>query len=113
MATSPAHRFGQDLGNLLEDVVLNRILLPRLAVFAQAKNYYLDWQRDRPARPGKKVTWQDKYGNAHDLDFVIEIGGTDRQIGRPIAFIEAAWRRYTKHSKNKAQEIQGALLPVV
>jgi len=30
-----------------------------------------------------------------------------------LAFIEAAWRRYTKHSKNKVQEIQGAVLPVV
>jgi hypothetical protein len=25
------------------------------------------------------------------------------------AFIEIAWRRYTKHSRNKAQEIQGAI----
>ena len=32
--------------------------------------------------------------------------------GRPLAFIEAAWRRYTKHSRNKAQEIQGAVLPI-
>ncbi len=113
MATSPSHKFGQDLGNLLEDVVLNRILKPRLQAFTQAKNYYLDWQRDRPARPGKKVSWEDKYGNKHDLDFVIEVGGTDNKIGKPVAFIEAAWRRYTKHSKNKAQEIQGALLPII
>lgn len=113
MATSPSHKFGQDLGNLLEDVVLNRILKPRLQAFARAKNYYLDWQKDRPARSGKKVCWEDKYGNKHDLDFVIEVGGTDQKIGRPVAFIEAAWRRYTKHSKNKAQEIQGALLPII
>ena len=26
-----------------------------------------------------------------------------------MAFIETAWRRYTKHSRNKAQEIQGAI----
>jgi hypothetical protein len=30
----------------------------------------------------------------------------------PLAFIESAWRRYTKHSRNKAQEIQGAILPL-
>jgi len=30
-----------------------------------------------------------------------------------VAFIETAWRRYTKHSRNKAQEIQGAILPLV
>ena len=31
---------------------------------------------------------------------------------RPRAFIEVAWRRYTRHSKNKAQEIQGAITPL-
>lgn len=113
MAQSPSHKFGQDLGKLLEDIVQYDILKPRLQQFAQTKNYYLDWQRSRPARRGKKVTWEDKYGNKHDLDFVIEIDGTDDQIGTPVAFIESAWRRYTKHSKNKAQEIQGAILPII
>jgi len=46
------------------------------------------------------------------LDFVLERGGTDDKLGIPIAFIETAWRRYTKHSKNKAQEIQGAIIPL-
>ncbi|ABE31719.1 hypothetical protein DR64_3393 [Paraburkholderia xenovorans LB400] len=113
MANSPSHKFGQDLGNLLEHVVLYLILKPRLESFAKAKNYYLDWQKDRPARTGKKVTWADKYGNTHDLDFVIEVGGTEESRGTPVAFIEAAWRRYTKHSKNKAQEIQAAILPII
>ena len=113
MAQSPSHKFGQDLGKLLEEIVLDDILKPRLQQFAKPKNYYLDWQRPRPARSGKKVTWEDKYGNKHDLDFVIEIEGTDYQLGRPVAFIESAWRRYTKHSKNKAQEIQGAILPII
>lgn len=113
MAQSPSHKFGQQLGKLLEDIVLYDILKPRLQQFAQVKNYYLDWQRSRPARSGKKVTWEDKYGNKHDLDFVIEVDGTDNKLGRPVAFIESAWRRYTKHSKNKAQEIQGAILPII
>lgn len=113
MARSPSHKFGQDLGNLLEEIVLDDILKPRLLEFAQAQNYYLDWQRSRAARSGKKVTWTDKYGNKHDLDFVIEVNGTDNKLGTPIAFIESAWRRYTKHSKNKVQEIQGAILPII
>lgn len=113
MAQSPSHKFGQELGKLLENIVLNDILKPQLQEFTRANNYYLDWQKYRPARKGKKVTWEDKYGNKHDLDFVIEINGTDTQIGRPIAFIESAWRRYTKHSKNKVQEIQGAILPII
>ena len=66
----------------------------------------------RPARSGKLVKWLDGYGNAHNLDFVLERGGSYNQIGTPVAFIESAWRRYTKHSKNKAQEIQGAVVPV-
>ncbi|MBA4396918.1 MAG: DNA methylase [Syntrophus sp. (in: bacteria)] len=43
---------------------------------------------------------------------MIERDGTDERIGRPLAFIETAWRRYTKHLRNKAQEIQGAILPL-
>ncbi|CAB3624699.1 hypothetical protein LMG26685_00121 [Achromobacter mucicolens] len=113
MAQSPSHKFGQDLGNLLEYVVLYLILKPRLENFAKAKSFYLDWQKSRRARPGKKVTWEDKYGNTHDLDFVIEAGGSEETRGIPVAFIEAAWRRYTKHSKNKAQEIQAAILPII
>ncbi len=56
------------------------------------------------------MSWLDRFGNSHDLDYVFERGGTDTMIGQPVAFIEVAWRRYTKHSKNKAQEIQGAVL---
>ena len=108
MAESPAHRFGQVIGELLESVVH-----PQLEDFCRNQGLYLDHQkRDRPARSGKKVSWSDQYGNAHDLDFVIEREGTDQQIGRPVAFIESAWRRYTKHSRSKAQEIQGAILPL-
>ena len=108
MAESPAHRFGQLIGELLESV-----LLPQLEDFCRSEGLYLDHQKnERSARRGKKVPWTDQYGNTHDLDFVIERGGTDNEIGRPIAFIESAWRRYTKHSRNKAQEIQGAILPL-
>lgn len=108
MAESPAHRFGQSIGELLEAVIR-----PELENFCEAQGLYLDHQKKkRPARSGKKVSWTDQYGNIHDLDFVIERDGTDRQIGRPVAFIESAWRRYTKHSRNKAQEIQGAILPL-
>jgi hypothetical protein len=108
MAESPAHRFGQVIGELLESV-----MRPQLEAFCEQQGLYLDHQKKvRPARSGKKVTWTDQYGNIHDLDFVIERDGTDKQIGRPLAFIESAWRRYIKHSRNKAQEIQGAILPL-
>lgn len=108
MANSPSHRFGQIIGDLLEE-----IMTPQLQFFCNERNLYLDKKGIRgKARGGKKVSWVDKYGNVHDLDFVIEKGGTADMRGRPLAFIEAAWRRYTKHSRNKAQEIQGAVLPI-
>lgn len=108
MADSPAHKFGQIIGDLLEE-----IMAPQLQSFCDARGLYLDKKGARgPARTGKKVTWEDRFGNSHDLDFVIEKGGTSEQKGRPVAFIEAAWRRYTKHSRNKTQEIQGAILPI-
>jgi hypothetical protein len=108
MAESPAHKFGQVIGGLIESVVM-----PPLEQFCEKQGLYLDSQKkNRPARRGRKVSWQDSYGNFHDLDFVIERNGSDYEIGQPVAFIEAAWRRYTKHSRNKAQEIQGAILPL-
>ncbi len=92
---------------------MEEITFPFLRDFCQQRGLYLDRQGYRgKARNGRKVCWKDQYGNSHDLDFVIEQGGTSDKIGRPIAFIEVAWRRYTKHSKNKAQEIQGAVLPI-
>ena len=108
MANSPSHRFGQIIGDLLEE-----IMTPQFQSFCNVRGLYLDKKGVRGgARSGKKVAWIDKYGNSHDLDFVIEKGGSESVRGRPLAFIEAAWRRYTKHSRNKAQEIQGAILPI-
>lgn len=107
MAKSPAHRFGQIIGDLLEEIIL-----PQLQQYCDERGLYLDKKGKRAARPGSKVSWQDRYENFHDLDFVIESGGTDDVLGRPVAFIEAAWRRYTKHSRAKAQEIQGAVMPI-
>lgn len=108
MAQAPGHRLGQIIGDTLELAIG-----PALAKFADRHDLYLDGKGEREARPGKKVTWQDDLGNAHDLDHVLERGGSDEKLGVPVAFIESAWRRYTKHSRNKAQEIQGAILPLM
>jgi hypothetical protein len=104
VAESFAHKWGQTIGNLLQESL--RELLQSVA---DRHGLYLDYQRTRAARTGKKVTWKDRYGNSHDLDYVFERGGTDTVLGLPAAFIETAWRRYTKHSRNKAQEIEGAV----
>lgn len=108
MARSPSHKLGQIIGDQLEASVREP-----LAAIAQRFNLYLDFKHPRPTRGRKrKVTWKDNRGNVHDLDYVMEEGGSETVIGRPRAFIEIAWRRYTKHSKNKAQEIQGAITPL-
>ena len=108
MAESLAHRWGQIIGDVFEMFVRNI-----LADVAKQHSLYFDFKRPRKARGGQgKVTWQDGYGNKHDLDYVLERGGTEEVLGEPVAFIESAWRRYTKHSKNKAQEIEAAVMPV-
>jgi hypothetical protein len=107
MAESPAHRLGQIIGEILEAGIL-----PTLQQFANKHHLYLDKKGPRPCRPGLQCRWKDLKGNEHDLDYVLERGGTTGQLGVPAAFIETAWRRYTKHSKNKAQEIQGAIVPL-
>ena len=107
MAESLSHKFGQIIGDLLE-----LALEPHLQKFARKHKLYLDKKGVRKARSGKKVIWTDTRENKHDLDFVLERGGTENKIGVPVAFIESAWRRYTKHSRNKAQEIQSAILPL-
>ena len=107
MAESLSHKFGQIIGELLE-----LALEPHLQKFAKKHKLHLDKKGERKGRTGKKVSWTDGNENKHDLDFVLERGGTENKIGIPVAFIESAWRRYTKHSRNKAQEIQSAILPL-
>jgi hypothetical protein len=108
MATAPGHRFGQIIGDVLEAAIA-----PLLQRFAAEQGLYLDHKGERQCRTGTKCAWSDLNGNAHDLDFVLERDGTQQTKGVPAAFIETAWRRYTKHSRNKAQEIQGAIIPLV
>lgn len=109
MAKSPAHRFGQIIGDLLEHTLI-RYCAPIAAEYGM----YLDYKHARPARNHQsEVRWKDINGNTHKLDIVIEANGSETKTGRPRAFIEMAWRRYTKHSKNKAQEISAAIRPLV
>jgi hypothetical protein len=108
MAQSPSHRFGQIIGDTLEAAIR-----PILQTIASELGMYLDAKGERKVRGAKrKVAWVDGRGNTHDLDYVFEADGDAETIGSPRAFIEIAWRRYTKHSRNKAQEIQGAILPL-
>lgn len=107
MAQSPAHTFGQIIGDVLESA-----FKVRFQQLASQHSLFFDSKGTRPARAGKKVTWTDALGNSHDLDYVLERGGSATRVGQPVAFIELAYRRYTKHSKNKVQEIESAVASI-
>lgn len=109
MAISPAHIFGEIIGNFLENTIITY-----LKPIVERNGFYLDYKHERKARKGKvEVRWEDDNGNTHKMDLVVEENGSEEEFGKPRAFIEVAWRRYKKHSKNKVQEIAGAVLPIV
>lgn len=113
VAKSPSHQLGEKIGVICEDFLAMKIVRDCLED-CENQDYYLDYKHKREARGGKKlVLWEDGLGNSHRLDLVIEQSGTEKKMGELRAIIEVGWRRYTKHSKAKAQEIQGAVNPVV
>ena len=109
MAASPSHQLGECIGDFFESAIIHY-----LSPIVSKKGYYLDYRHPRPARGNKReVIGIDHNGNKHKLDIVVEENGSETRFGTPKAFIEMAWRRYVKHSKNKVQEIAGAILPLV
>ena len=106
--SSAGHKLGQLIGDWFE----NYFVLPLLKEVAEKLGLYLDNRFvDRPAR-GDKIIWRDIDGNGVDYDFVLELGGTDEHIGIPVAFIECFWRRGSRHSKDKARDDSGKLMPM-
>ncbi|NEP14126.1 MAG: hypothetical protein F6K14_28775 [Symploca sp. SIO2C1] len=59
-----------------------------------------------------KIIWSDLEGNDVDYDFVLELGGTESKRGVPLAFFETFWRRGARHSKDKARDDSGKLIPM-
>lgn len=109
MAEAPGHLLGQYIGSFIEAASE-----PELRNLAVKHGMHLDAKGERPGiRSGKLLSLLDANGNKHDLDFVIERPALEGAPPVYAAFVECAWRRYTKHSKAKAQEIQGAVLPLV
>ena len=82
MAESLAHRWGQIIGDVFEQFVRDMLLS-----VAEKHALYLDYKKPRRARVNvggrdlSKVTWRDSYGNRHDLDYVLERGGTEDALG--------------------------------
>lgn len=105
---SAGHRLGQLVGDWFEEY----FVLPLLESVSAKLRLYLDHRfRARPVR-GDRIVWIDDEGNTVDYDFVMELNGTDDQLGIPVAFFECFWRRGSRHSKDKARDDSGKLLPM-
>jgi hypothetical protein len=107
--SSAGHKLGQLIGDWFEV----NFVLPLLTEVATRLRLFLDnRQVARPMRSGDKIIWPDEEGNSVDYDFVLELGGTEDQIGMPVAFVECFWRRGARHSKDKARDDSGKLAPM-
>src|SRR5258708_3938107 len=105
---SSGHSLGQKVGDWLEEF----FVLPLLKQVAGDLKLYLDNRfRTRQAR-ADKIAWKDEDDNEVDYDFVMELDGTDDKIGIPVAFFECFWRRGKRHSKDKARDDSGKLMPM-
>lgn len=106
--SSSGHKLGQIVGDWFEE----QVAVPLLSSVAKELGLYLDHRfRDRTCRTGK-IIWADLDGNNVDYDFVLELGGNDSTKGVPLAFFETFWRRGARHSKDKARDDSGKLLPM-
>ena len=105
---SSGHKLGQLIGDWYEEY----FVLPLLEKVGADLNLYVDSRfRQRSVRSGK-IIWEDVDGNEVDYDYVLELGGTDSKIGVPVAFVECFWRRGSRHSKDKARDDSGKLMPM-
>jgi hypothetical protein len=106
---SAGHSLGQKVGDWLEEF----FVLPLLKEVAGHLKLFLDHRFiARTARAGDKITWKDEDDNEVDYDFVMELDGDDKKIGIPVAFFECFWRRGKRHSKDKARDDSGKLMPM-
>lgn len=99
-----SNRFLNDILEMTTELILQQ--------FAQEHSLYLDKKGPRTQRNSTRLVWVDLSGAEHELDFVLEKDGTPTQMGTPAAFIEVAWRRYSKHARSTVQGIQGTMLPL-
>ncbi|MBE0538008.1 MAG: hypothetical protein IH624_20290 [Phycisphaerae bacterium] len=105
---SAGHRLGQVVGDWFEEYMV----LPLIERVGDALELFVDSRFvKRSVRPGK-IVWADADGNEVDYDFVLELDGSTDARGIPVAFIESCWRRGARHSKDKARDDSGKLLPM-
>jgi hypothetical protein len=107
-SSSSGHKLGQIVGDWFEEYIATHVLQE----IADKLGLYLDHRFKKRSSRGEKILWQDLDGNEVDYDFVLELNGSDSVQGIPIAFFETFWRRGARHSKDKARDDSGKLLPM-
>jgi len=103
---------GHKLGSLIGDWFEEFFVFPLLTQVAAQLKLFLDNRFVERSARGDKIIWKDEDGNSVDYDFVLELGGSKTQVGIPVAFVECSWRRGSRHSKDKARDDTGKLLPM-
>ena len=105
---SSGHKLGQLIGDWYEEY----FVLPLLQRVGRSLDLFVDSRFvNRKAREGQRI-WEDSDGNSVDYDYVLELGGSDNKLGIPVAFVECFWRRGARHSKDKARDDSGKLMPM-
>jgi hypothetical protein len=105
---SAGHAIGQIVGDWWEKY----IALPVLEGVATELSLYLDSRFKNRSCRDSKLQWYDSDGHVVDYDFVLELGGTTDQLGVPVGFVEVFWRRGARHSRDKARDDSGKLIPM-
>lgn len=106
--SSSGHKLGQIIGDWYEEY----FALPILQDVANDLGLFLDNRFIKRECRGDKIIWQDVDGNDVDYDFVTELGGSHQKKGALVAAFETFWRRGSRHSKDKARDDTGKLLPL-
>ncbi|HAI68765.1 MAG TPA: hypothetical protein DCM38_04920 [Gammaproteobacteria bacterium] len=105
---SSGHKLGQLIGDWFEEY----FVLPLLNNVANKLQVFIDSRFIKRVVRGRKIEWLDSDGNTVDYDYVLELHGTENEIGIPVAFVECFWRRGARHSKDKARDDSGKLIPM-
>ena len=112
MIAQPRSSSGHKLGQLIGDWFEKQVAAVLLEAVAKELGLYLDHRfKNRKCRTDK-IIWSDLDGNNVDYDFVLELDGTVSKKGVPLAFFETFWRRGARHSKDKARDDSGKLIPM-
>ncbi len=105
---SSGHKLGQIIGDWYEEY----FALPILGEVAEELGLYIDSRFLKRDCRGEKIIWTDLEGNDVDYDFVFELNGNNEERGALVAAFETFWRRGSRHSKDKARDDTGKLMPL-